>query len=87
MSLSRFLKLPLHKRWTNGAFDRILNRTYTTVDPDVHTEAKSTTSTGQVDLPTHARVVICGGGVIGTSIAYHLAERGWTDVVLLEQGK
>jgi pyruvate dehydrogenase phosphatase regulatory subunit len=31
--------------------------------------------------------VICGGGVTGTSIAYHLAERGWNDVVLLEQGK
>ena len=38
-------------------------------------------------LPTHARVVICGGGVIGTSLAYHLALQGWTDVVLLEQGR
>lgn len=44
---------------------------------------------GAVDamlLPKQARVVVCGGGVIGTSVAYHLAERGWTDVVLLEQG-
>ena len=31
------------------------------------------------------RVVIIGGGVIGTSVAYHLAERGCTDVLLLEQ--
>ncbi|CAH1780294.1 unnamed protein product [Owenia fusiformis] len=38
-------------------------------------------------LPSQARVVICGGGVIGSSIAYHLAERGWKDIVLLEQGK
>ncbi|WP_109509440.1 GcvT family protein [Nocardioides speluncae] len=38
------------------------------------------------DLPTRARVVIVGGGVIGTSVAYHLAELGWTDVLLLEQG-
>ena len=36
-------------------------------------------------LPTHARVVIIGGGVVGASVAYHLTERGWTDVVLLER--
>ena len=38
------------------------------------------------DLPSRARVVIVGGGVIGTSTAYHLTRLGWTDVVLLEQG-
>lgn len=37
-------------------------------------------------LPDRARVVIIGGGVIGTSVAYHLTKLGWTDVVLLEQG-
>ncbi len=36
-------------------------------------------------LPTSARVVIVGGGVIGTSVAYHLSKAGWTDVVLLER--
>ena len=36
-------------------------------------------------LPDRARVVIAGGGVIGCSIAYHLAHLGLTDVVLLEQ--
>ena len=36
-------------------------------------------------LPTSARVVIIGGGVIGCSVAYHLAKQGWTDVVLLER--
>ncbi|HEY5663157.1 MAG TPA: FAD-dependent oxidoreductase [Ilumatobacter sp.] len=39
----------------------------------------------QADLPDRARVVIIGGGVIGTSVAYHLAKLGWTDVVLLER--
>ena len=38
-------------------------------------------------LPAHARVVVAGGGVVGCSVAYHLAQRGWTDVVLLEQGQ
>ena len=33
-----------------------------------------------------ARVVIVGGGVAGTSIAYHLTHLGWTDVVLLDRG-
>jgi glycine cleavage system aminomethyltransferase T/glycine/D-amino acid oxidase-like deaminating enzyme len=32
-----------------------------------------------------ARAIVIGGGVGGTSIAYHLAERGWTDIVLLER--
>jgi len=35
--------------------------------------------------PKHARVVIIGGGVIGCSVAYHLAKQGWSDVVLLER--
>jgi glycine cleavage system aminomethyltransferase T/glycine/D-amino acid oxidase-like deaminating enzyme len=38
-------------------------------------------------LPGRARVVIIGGGVIGASVAYHLAAMGWTDVLLLEQGQ
>jgi glycine cleavage system aminomethyltransferase T/glycine/D-amino acid oxidase-like deaminating enzyme len=39
------------------------------------------------DLPARARAVIIGGGVIGTSVAYHLTALGWTDVLLLEQGQ
>ena len=36
-------------------------------------------------LPSHARVVIVGGGIVGASIAYHLVKLGWRDVVLLER--
>ena len=36
-------------------------------------------------LPSHARVVIIGGGIIGCSVAYHLTKLGWKDVVLLER--
>jgi 4-methylaminobutanoate oxidase (formaldehyde-forming) len=39
------------------------------------------------ELPQRARVVIIGGGVIGTSVAYHLAAAGCRDVLLLEQGQ
>ena len=38
-----------------------------------------------MSLPTHAQVVIIGGGVSGCSVAYHLAKAGWKDVVLLER--
>ncbi|MEM7520615.1 MAG: FAD-dependent oxidoreductase [Pseudomonadota bacterium] len=36
-------------------------------------------------VPSHARVVIIGGGVIGCSVAYHLTKLGWKDIVLLER--
>jgi glycine cleavage system aminomethyltransferase T/glycine/D-amino acid oxidase-like deaminating enzyme len=39
------------------------------------------------ELPGRARVVIIGGGVIGCSVAYHLAHEGWTDVVLVERDR
>ena len=35
----------------------------------------------------HARAVVIGGGVGGTSIAYHLAELGWTDIVLVDRAE
>jgi len=38
-------------------------------------------------LPTHARVVVIGGGIIGCSVAYHLAQMGCADVVLLERDR
>jgi 4-methylaminobutanoate oxidase (formaldehyde-forming) len=38
------------------------------------------------DLPSRAEIVVIGGGVIGTSVAYHLTKLGKADVLLLEQG-
>ena len=38
-------------------------------------------------LPARARVVVVGGGIIGCSVAYHLAHMGWKDVVLLERDR
>ncbi len=38
-------------------------------------------------IPQRASAVIIGGGVIGASVAYHLAKLGWSDVVLLERNQ
>ncbi|QGX99532.1 FAD-dependent oxidoreductase [Roseovarius faecimaris] len=39
------------------------------------------------DLPSTAKVVIIGGGVVGASTLYHLAKKGWSDCVLLEKNE
>jgi len=38
-------------------------------------------------MKTHARVVVIGGGAVGVSTLYHLAKKGWSDVVLLERSE
>ena len=37
------------------------------------------------DLPSSSKVVVIGGGVVGCSVAYHLAKFGWKDTILLER--
>jgi len=38
-------------------------------------------------LKNHYRVVVIGGGVVGTSVLYHLARLGWTDIALIERSE
>jgi len=45
---------------------------------------KDETSRGK-PLPSHAKVAIIGGGVVGCSILFHLSKFGWKDVILLER--
>ncbi|NLT92458.1 MAG: FAD-dependent oxidoreductase, partial [Actinobacteria bacterium] len=35
--------------------------------------------------PQRARAVVVGGGIVGVSVAYHLAQLGWSDTVVLER--
>src|SRR2546422_5045838 len=39
-----------------------------------------------ITFPDQARVVVIGAGIVGNSMAYHLARLGWTDIVLLDKG-
>jgi heterotetrameric sarcosine oxidase gamma subunit len=67
-----------------------LSATTTTIWTDQHQPARFFSSSSfqqQVELPEHANVVIVGGGIIGTSVAYHLGKLGIQDVVLLERDK
>jgi glycine/D-amino acid oxidase-like deaminating enzyme len=57
---------------------------FTAINPAA-ARAGETSASSTGDLPGRAQYVVVGGGVIGTSIAYHLALLGATDVVLLER--
>lgn len=37
--------------------------------------------------PTQAQVIICGAGAVANSVAYHLTENGWSDVLLIDKGR
>lgn len=50
-------------------------------------DTSATTSATSASLPATARVVVIGGGAVGASVLYHLAERGETDVVLLDMNE
>ncbi|CAH0562194.1 unnamed protein product [Brassicogethes aeneus] len=51
------------------------------------TSAPYLKSSSQEPLPTQAQVVIAGAGVVANSVAYHLVQNGWNDIVVVEQGK
>jgi dimethylglycine dehydrogenase len=38
-------------------------------------------------LKSHYRVAVIGGGIVGTSVLYHLARHGWSDIVLIERAE
>ncbi|CAG9816816.1 unnamed protein product [Phaedon cochleariae] len=47
----------------------------------------STNPSYSPSLPTQAQIVIAGAGVVANSVAYHLVQNGWNDIVVLEQNK
>ena len=51
------------------------------------TEQTKDASKATGKLPSTARVVVIGGGSVGSSVLYHLAKMGWTDCLLLEKNE
>ncbi|XP_014217780.1 pyruvate dehydrogenase phosphatase regulatory subunit, mitochondrial-like [Copidosoma floridanum] len=47
----------------------------------------TTTTTTTAVLPSHSQIVIAGAGTVANSVAYHLAQNGWSDVLVLEQDR
>jgi glycine/D-amino acid oxidase-like deaminating enzyme len=37
-------------------------------------------------LPSQARAVVIGCGIVGNSVAYHITDQGWSDVLLIDKG-
>src|SRR5512142_273001 len=70
----------LLRRGTPTALSGKCNNSYGPEGPDT-----SRRIIEMANLPTHAQVVIIGGGVGGCSIAYHLTLMGWKDIVVLER--
>lgn len=65
-----------------GVIDRCFSNRWDNLDN------METLSGGLTRLPPTAKVVICGGGIMGTAVAYHLAKRGWGgQTVLIEKEK
>jgi glycine cleavage system aminomethyltransferase T/glycine/D-amino acid oxidase-like deaminating enzyme len=58
--------------------ERLRDASYRTTDFDPGAAA---------DPPARARAVVVGGGIIGSSVALHLARLGWSDTVVLERGR
>jgi NADPH-dependent 2,4-dienoyl-CoA reductase/sulfur reductase-like enzyme len=64
------------------------SRYQTTASFSYEAEDISVADRAPVSLPKEAKVVICGGGVMGAAVAYHLAELGWgPQTVLIDKGR
>ncbi|HVQ18179.1 MAG TPA: FAD-dependent oxidoreductase, partial [Actinomycetes bacterium] len=57
------------------------------INPAAARPSEAADPSASSDLPARAQYIVVGGGVIGTSIAYHLVTMGQKDVVLLERKK
>lgn len=51
----------------------------------VSSVAISTRGLSSIQLPSEAQVVVCGAGIVGNSVAYHLVQNGLTDVLVIDK--
>jgi NADPH-dependent 2,4-dienoyl-CoA reductase/sulfur reductase-like enzyme len=65
-----------------------ISRYQTTASFSYEAEGNSVGDGAPMSLPKEAKVVVCGGGVMGAAVAYHLAELGWgPQTVLIDKGR
>lgn len=62
-----------------------LNRVSSRVIIQQHERSKA--SFGPSNVPQSSQVIICGAGAVGNSVAYHMNQNGWKDIIVLEQSK
>lgn len=74
-------------RWQKRLYSKKLSRWSSSLQIDCDCTRAQSTLSHEAVLPTQAQVVICGTGVVANSLAYHLVENGWSDIVLIDQGK
>ncbi len=65
----------------------MLRSVYASSNRSARAHLRRCLSSNAAAIPSQARVVVVGGGIIGTSIAYHLGKMGMKDVLLLEQNQ
>lgn len=74
----------VHLKTSTSSFRRLISLKSSAVD-------RSNQDSTQPEItypPRNARVVVCGGGVMGASVAYHIGKLGWgTDTVLIDQNR
>ena len=76
---------------TSPVNGRVRTRVELGVDPEV-TDVEDRSGAGSAErpagssLPGAARAVVIGAGIVGNSLVHHLAELGWTDLVLIDKG-
>lgn len=82
------VKLPLRKKCPDLARNFSSSAILKTVSSSLSDSVINNVADNNRPLPREAKVVICGAGVMGASVAYHLAELGWgPHTVLVDQGK
>ncbi|KAG8179596.1 hypothetical protein JTE90_001837 [Oedothorax gibbosus] len=84
---SQLYKLVLN-RYTDHFKESIGLKTFFRPETSFAAEVSDINDFSTKEIPKQAQVVICGGGLVGCSVAYHLArDFGWNDVVILEQSR
>ncbi len=81
--------LELSQLWWNGRASQPIRYNPNRDNPGIVISSQALTWRKPMveSLPRSARVVVIGGGVVGASVAYHLSQFGWQDIVLLERKK